>query len=46
MKRILLAFVIILMPGCVTYNGVCAVMALGQSDSGIPFHRVHCERDQ
>lgn len=44
--RIVLAFLIIMMPGCGTFNGVCALMALGQSDSGVPFHRVHCERDK
>lgn len=44
--RYALAFLIILIPGCATYNGVCALVPIGTSDSGIPFHRVHCERDK
>ena len=43
--RTLLFVLIILMPACSSYNGVCAGFPLGQSGSAMVM-RVHCEADK
>lgn len=53
MKRAILAFLIILMPGCATpksepfkFTGLCGFYPLGKSGDGILLVQAHCEADK